>query len=175
MKHQISKLVIGLLALLAFAGEASATVSAAPLVIAPSFTVASQGGMIQSPPFAPSGIVNSFNSSGTYSDNFTITTGTTLAKLFTNITTAYPGNTFTETLSKNGTAGALNLSSTLAANSSYTLNVHILGAGFSGYSMKYSITSVPEPTEGALFLFGIGLVGFMVFRRKNHFIGGAVA
>ena len=118
MKHQISKLVIGLLALLAFAGEASATVSAAPLVIAPSFTVASQGGMIQSPPFAPSGIVNSFSSKGSYYDAFTITTGTTLAKLLTFITTAYPGNTFTETLSKStAPAISINPSSTLDANS----------------------------------------------------------
>jgi hypothetical protein len=187
MKLQTSKLAIGLLALLAFAGEANATLSISgstgggggvPIVLSPttlSFSLTTQGGLVQ--PFTPgnSGIINSFNATGSYTDIFTITTGSSQANLLASIVTAFAGNSFTETLAR-GVGGAQVLfnssSSILAANSTYILDVNVKGGtGFSGYSMQYNLTSVPEPTESALLISGLGLVGFMVFRRKNNSAG----
>ncbi len=49
-----------------------------------------------------------------------------------------------------------------------TLNPQSNSGGYVGYLSSRMAAPVPEPTEGALLLFGIGLLGFIASRRKNN-------
>jgi hypothetical protein len=56
----------------------------------------------------------------------------------------------------------------LAANTPYGLNV--IGTSLAGGSYKGSITqAVPEPSTWAMMLGGLGLIGFMSYRRRQYF------
>jgi F420-0:gamma-glutamyl ligase-like protein len=70
--------------------------------------------------------------------------------------------------SANTAAPIFNLaSSPLLTAGTYTLDVVGKATAATGYTLGVSVSPVPEPTEGALLLSGVGLLGFIAARRKN--------
>jgi len=73
------------------------------------------------------------------------------------------------TFSSSSTTAVTDVFNNLKGN--YQLNISTTvgnAAPRSGYSLTTNVAAVPEPTEGALLLSGIGLLGFIASRRKNN-------
>jgi len=179
MNRKLSKLAVGLVAVLAFSGQANAT----------SYTVDSTA--LNS----ISGYSNTATINGIFSDvyDFTLGSGSNFSSTATPFTftvtqeVTIPGfgtipvsiNSITspliETLFNTTTNTQVSLSSntTLLGADSYAFTISGTGSGTSGlgsYNVNLHAVAVPvpEPTEGALFLSGIGLLGFIAVRRRNN-------
>jgi hypothetical protein len=82
------------------------------------------------------------------------------------------GNADDHVVASATSAGAANMSLTFAANAggNYYLSVIGLTNGTSGgvYNGAISVSAVPEPQTYALMLAGVGMVGFLAFRRSRN-------
>jgi hypothetical protein len=177
MNYKLSKLAIGLVAVCAFSGQASATVV--------NVSNLNSGSPITSD--YSQGLSDSFSFSktvaNTFSDNYLFSVGSSLVDF-----TATTGNllgvkNLTLSLYGENTAGSISTANFIASSSglnslelsgplvtSYTYYDLVVSGGGKGkmsYGGSASISPVPEPTEGALLLSGLGLLGFIAARRKN--------
>ena len=205
MKRQTLKLVIGLLALLAFTGEANALyvgytpdagvlgqiqTGPVPSTAPPTFVINS----IQTNPNSRSALTGplSYLDSVTFSSlssasilNISLSAPSTILGYSNNVSDIIVrlyqiglGNSYSQVglynFSGNTLNSANNFSFNLASNSNYLLRINPFDLvsyppSTYGYTLgaTFSPTPVPEPTEGALILSGIGLLGFIASRRKN--------
>jgi len=187
MNHTLSKLAVGLVAVLAFSGQAQAGTDGITGWVTNSISNVNGlgGGAFASVNFNGGGYTDVFDISLSAQSNFTATaTAATSYDLSAfGYSSTYPTATtsLTETLFSGTTAlgsfssvpGTLNgVASGVfknLASGSYTLQVTTTAAptSLSAYTLTSSVTAVPEPTESALMLSGIGLLGFIVARRKT--------
>jgi hypothetical protein len=177
MKHTLSKLAVGLVAVLAFAGQANAL--GTPLAFSP----------ISAGNYSVAGNVLDAASTGNFTDQFSFTLlSTQNVNLSASSIASFP-DTFAlggivplnasnvsisiqnvilpppPTLSSSAT---INTTLTKGTYNLFVSGSNIDGAtGNVGFKLSGSVSPVPEPTEGALLLSGIGLLGFIAARRKN--------
>ena len=178
MNRKLSKLAIGLAAVCAFSGQAIA-----------STTTTYDLGALGAP--SSHGIFDQEITTGAFTDNWvfsvpdsSFSSSITTATLgsFWNIngltaslikTTESGGTTGTtlENSTSFGTPGVVStalLSPITLASGNYNLQVSgmVTGTGGGTYGGGINISPVPEPSEGALLISGIGMMGFLVARRK---------
>jgi len=182
MKYKLSKLVIGLAAVCAFSGQASAgsyNLSFTPDIYGNYF--ADFGSFTDGTASAGGGQLTPTN----LSDAFSFTLSSIQAGPVTNlnVTASFvaagpqPLLQFTLTDITTSTqvesvfgSGNLSISDTPTLNSkdSYSLLVTDLTPTVPAtYNGNITISPVPEPTEGALLLSGLGLMGFIAARRNR--------
>jgi len=174
MKYKLSKLVIGLAAVCAFSGQAFAGGGTIPVISDPDLDGTFIGSFSDSIP--------KLSVAHSFSDVFTFTltsaeAGSIVLNAKTN-SSSLSGLKFT--LEDMTTSKVWNSSNqVLGTTKSSGLNVNSLAAGLydltvMGNDVKnktgtvtgnFTITPVPEPTEGALLLSGLGLFGFIAARR----------
>ena len=182
MQYKLTHLAVGLAAIFAFSGQAGAAIANPDGITGklPSSqgTVDSLGGGSWSS-FAAGGYTDIYSVSFASLSNFDVTSAAYNGLAAINIhghafsastgsvtETLYSGSTKIGSFTSNSKGVASGTFSRLIGN--YTLDISTtLGAGAprSGYSLTSSVTPVPEPTEGALLLSGIGLLGFIAARR----------
>jgi len=179
MKHKLSKIALGLAAVCAFSGQAMAT----------NINTTQDLGLIQN-----LDVANFYNTSsigkGSFTDLVTFSVASTrlsVGSLTTNLYNSADANSFTISLVSQ--ANPNTVLATGALNSvAGKLATFSLATGFNGaplaagnYELKISsdkgalgtskgsfigsISPVPEPSEGALLLSGVGLLGFIAARR----------
>lgn len=178
MIMKLSKLAIGLAAICAFSGQAMATTQ--------TYSLGALG--------APSsrGIFDQEMTIGAFTDNWTFSVPTssfsssittaTLGSFWnidgltaTLIQTTTPGGTAGTTLENStsfGTAGVVStafVSPINLAAGDYNLQITgiVTGTGGGTYGGGINVSPVPEPSESALLLSGIGLMGFIAVRRRK--------
>ena len=176
MLYKLSKSAVGLVAMLAFSAQASADgITSYTPAVAASIT-----GSLSSGSFTSIG-------ANSYTDIYTVTIASQLADFTAALlpvtsgtsswgrTITYPSGTPTENLTtSSGSIKVLSPDSYQLTAGTYTLDVTSNLAsghttGITGYSLTSSvITPVPEPSEGALLLSGIGLLGFIAARRMKN-------
>jgi hypothetical protein len=169
---KLSKLAIGLLAVCAFSGQAVAGNVSGP-------------GSLGSLSSGTSVIANAVTA-GSFTDNYTfsVPTSSSFGSAISQTTLSMYGMTFfninglTESLfnttvsTSNPVASGTSIGPvSLIAGNSYDLKITGLATGNAGGSyggvLAVSAAPIPEPTEGALLLSGLGLMGFIATRRSN--------
>ena len=196
MNNKLSKLAVGLVVALAFAGQ----VGANPLISFSPDTI--QGTGIQGALNTSSGSfvsTNALTGNLSFTDAFDVTvtapinfnynftalnapsatygiTSRFLPSLLTTQLVSWQlyavnsNNVISSTPSSTGfTAAQFSAAGSLNAGT-YVLDINLVTglSGLGGYQFSVSnVTPVPEPTEGALLLSGVGLLGFIAARRKS--------
>jgi len=174
MNYKLSKLVIGLAAVCAFSGQANADTSfgfVSPNSLLPVFDFTST-------PFTDN---YSFTIPASVDATISETSGGSFfgisglsASLYKStgfnsfVSSGSALETSSNTLGSSGSASFL-APITLAAGN-YDLRITGTPIGIGGYytgAVTVTAAPVPEPTEGALLLSGLGLLGFIAARRKN--------
>jgi len=186
MKYKLSKLIIGLAAVCAFSGQAVAASYSLPVNSNGDGTYSAYFGSFldNSEPTLGGNLsasnlsdVFSFSLSPISSGPISISASTSSAALtglsfsIYDVTTSTPVAT-----SSNGPDGSgntiayLNTSPVLGPDN-FTLTVSagpLTGKQGGVYNGSFTISPVPEPTEGALLLSGLGLFGFIAARRGRN-------
>jgi hypothetical protein len=181
MNYKLSKLALGLATVLVFSGQANA--SSITENTSEGFVNGSNGSYTS---IGVGTFTDTFNISVTSLSNITgtvtalngygytpfpisLNTASVTESLYSGATllgswTANAGNGYTVTGTKyNAAPGNYILDVTATAASNFNTDFASVG----GYQLTASVTPVPEPTEGALLLSGIGLLGFIAARRKT--------
>lgn len=166
MDNKLFKLAIGLAAAVAFSGQAGATTYA---VSYSDLTGLGYENIV-------SGLQGNFSDTYTFTlpvasyigGSLSVNNHTLLGKVISNI------SGLTETLSNSGgtifsNSGTFQDASGMLGAGSYSFVISGMGSGSRGgnYTLDASAQPVPEPTESALMLSGIAMLGFIAARRKK--------
>ncbi len=173
MNATLSKVVIGLAAVLAFSAQANAaTTNLGTLAVPSSVTI---GNNVTAGSFTDSfnfTVANSAVNAALTSVSFGSAVGITglSASLYNGANLLSSGTVGTSTLMPGVIVSGAVISPYALAAGSYTLKISgsgLAGGGSYGGNLNVVAAPVPEPTEGALLLSGIGLLGFIATRRKK--------
>jgi len=178
MNHKLSKLVLGLAAVCAFSGQAMAanqTFQEGAFVIPTTFgfyDTEVKGTFTDNYLFSVGS--SSFSSSVTSATlgNFYNINGLTATLIQTATSTATTGTTVANGSAAGSTTNVVGVSLIAPVNLAagyYDLQITgtATGSGGGTYGGGLNISPVPEPTEGALLLSGLGLMGFIAARRRS--------
>ncbi len=186
MNHKLSKLVLGLAAACAFSAQAIAGPTPVVSTINLGLLAAGNGSFTDATEAPKTSFTDNFLfTAPTSTFDAGVQTTTQILKSITvdniNLLTAKLINTSTNTTltgstilySIPGVGSSINIANTsLVAGTTYDLQVTgtvtgTKGGNFSGTYNVTPVSPVPEPTEGALLLSGLGLMGFIASRRRT--------